>query len=142
LDKSTKYDENHHRLCKSDSSLLSTNSNSPPLHGAIADSTTPTYLDNEQNSDATILNFPPIYHHHQFPSNSFYNTYPSDPSSMIYNPTYSYMGPTSGQTSSPMHFSPYGRYPTNNYNTPFFWNRIKTTQKNFSSVFKIKKSFV
>ena len=146
LDKSTKYNNNHHhsRLCKSDSSLLSTNSNSPPIHNAIADSTTSAYLDNsigdhEQDSDTTIspnkydtMNFPSTYHQHQqFPSNSLYSSYTSDPSSMIYNPAYTYMGSTSGQipsTSSSMHFTPYGRYPpsvyqTNNYTTPFFWHR-------------------
>jgi len=136
LDKHLKYDENHHRPYKSDSSLLSTNSNSPPLqstiHGVLADSTTPTYLDNsigdhEQDSDISPMNFSTPYHH-QFASNSFYSSYASDPSSMIYNPAYTYMGTTSNQipsTSTPMHFNPYGRYPTsvyqtNNYNTPFF----------------------
>ncbi len=91
LDKSTKSTENHHRLCKSDSSLLSTNSISPPLHSTIIDSTTPTYRNHntvypEPNSD-TIFNFPPIYpHYQQFPS---------------YDPTYGY-------------------YPTNNYNPSYF----------------------
>jgi hypothetical protein len=136
LDKPLKYDENLHRPYKSDSSLLSINSNSPPIqstmHGVIADSTTPTYLDNsigdhEQDSDVSPMNFSTPYHH-QFASNSFYSSYASDPSSMIYNPAYTYMGPPSNQipaSSTPMHFNPYGRYPTpvyqtNNYNAPFF----------------------
>jgi hypothetical protein len=136
LDKPFKYDENLHRPYKSDSSLLSINSNSPPLqstmHGVLADSTTPTYLDNsmtnhEQDSDLNPMNFSTSYHP-QFSSNSFYSSYASDPSSMIYNPAYTYMGPTSNQiptTSTPMHFHPYGRYPTsiyqtNNYNPAFF----------------------
>ncbi|CAF1406298.1 unnamed protein product [Adineta steineri] len=135
-DKPLKYDENLHRPYKCDSSLLSINSNSPPLqstmHGAIADSTTPTYLDNsvgdhEQDSDINSMNFSTSYHQH-FPSNSFYSSYASDPTPMIYNPAYTYMGPTSNQipsTSTPMHFNPYGRYPTsvyqtNNYNPSFF----------------------
>jgi hypothetical protein len=119
LDKSTKYDENHPRLCKSDSSLLSPDSNSPPLHNTITDLTTPTYINNsvgehEQDSDTANFNFPPMYPH-QFP----YNPYPNDSSSMIYNP---YIGSTSR---SAMNFSSYGYYPTpvyqtNNYNTPFF----------------------
>ncbi|CAF2376576.1 unnamed protein product [Rotaria sp. Silwood2] len=123
LNKSTKYDEKQQHLCKNDSSLLSSNSYSPPSHSTVADSTTSTYINNsigdqEQNSDTTISNFPSIYHH-QFP----YNSYPNDSSSsMVYNPTYSYMGSTSG---SAMNFSSYGYYPTsvystNNYNTPFF----------------------
>jgi hypothetical protein len=132
--------EDLHRPYKTDPSLLSIHSTSPPLqstmHRAIADSTTSTYLDNsigdhEQDSDTTIspikyesMNFPPTYYH-QFPSNPLYSSYTSDPSSMIYNPAYSYMGSTSGQTSSSMHLNPYGRYPTsvyqtNNYNPPFF----------------------
>jgi hypothetical protein len=137
LDKPLKYDENVHRPYKSDSSLLSINSNSPPLQsampGVLADSTTPTYLDNsigdhDQDSDINPMNFSTSYHH-QFASNSFYSSYVSDPSSMIYNPTYTYMGTTTSNqipsTSTPMHFNPYGRYPTsvyqtNNYNTPFF----------------------
>jgi hypothetical protein len=104
------------------------------MHGVIADSTTPTYLDNtiddhEQDSDISPMNFSTPYHHHQFASNSFYSSYASDPSSMIYNPAYTYMGPSSNQiptsSSNPMHFNPYGRYPTsvyqtNNYNTQFF----------------------
>ncbi|CAF0878895.1 unnamed protein product [Rotaria sp. Silwood1] len=141
VDKSVKYDENLHRPYKSDSSLLSINSNSPPtqstMHAAAADSTTSTYLDNsvgdhEQDSDINSMNFttsyPHHHHHHQFSSNSFYSNYVSDPSSMIYNPAYTYMGTTSNpipSTSTPMHFNPYGRYPTsvyqtNNYNTSFF----------------------
>ena len=106
------------------------------MHGIIADSTTPTYLDNslpdhEQDSDINPMNFSSSYHP-QFSSNSFYSSYASDPSSMIYNPAYTYMTPTSNQlatSSNPMHFNPYGRYPTtvyqtNNYNTPFFWQKI------------------
>jgi hypothetical protein len=69
------------------------------MHGAIADSTTPTYLDNsvgdhEQDSDINPMNFSTSYHQH-FPSNSFYSSYASDPSSMIYNPAYTYMGTSS-----------------------------------------------
>jgi hypothetical protein len=102
------------------------------MHGAIADSTTPTYLDNsvgdhEQDSESNLMNFSTSYHP-QFSPNTFYSSYASDPSSMIYNPAYTYMNTTSNQipsTSTPMHFNPYGRYPTsvyqtNNYNAPFF----------------------
>ncbi|CAF1661940.1 unnamed protein product [Adineta ricciae] len=135
-EKSLKYDENLHRPYKNDSSLLSVNSSSPPLqstmHGAIADSTTPTYLDNsvgdhEQDSDMNPMNFSSSYHQH-FQANSFYSSYASDSSPMIYNPAYTYMNSAANpipSTSTPMHFNPYGRYPssvypTNNYNPAFF----------------------
>ncbi|UJR35233.1 hypothetical protein I4U23_027998 [Adineta vaga] len=73
------------------------------------------------------MNFSSSYHQH-FPSNTFYSSYASDSSSMIYNPAYTYMAPPSNSipsTSTPMHFNPYGRYPssvypTNNYNPAFF----------------------
>lgn len=136
LDKPLKYDENLHRPYKSDSSLLSTNSNSPPaqstMHNTLADSTTSTYLENsggdhEQDSEINPMHFPTSYHQ-QFASNSFYSNYASDPSAMLYNSAYTYMGTPSNSipsASTRMHFNPYGRYPTavyqaNNYNTPFF----------------------
>jgi hypothetical protein len=93
LDKPTKSDEHNHRLCKSDSSLLSTTSISPPLHSTVIDSTTSTYRNTnlgypEPNSDTIRFHFPTIYpHYQQFPS---------------YDPTYGY-------------------YPTNNYNTSYFF---------------------
>ncbi|UJR10609.1 hypothetical protein I4U23_014806 [Adineta vaga] len=109
LDKSTKYEETYPRLCKSDSSLISPNSISPPIHQTIVDSSTPTYINAEPETDPTNFNFSPMYHH-QFS----YNPYPNDSSSMIYNP---YIASTSR---SSMPFSPYGYYPTNNYSGPFF----------------------
>ena len=109
LDKSTKYDEIHHRLCKSDSSLMSSNSISPPIHQPIVDSTTSTYINPEPEIDSTNFNFSPMYHP-QFA----YNPYPNDSASLMYNP---YMASTSRST---MPFSPYGYYPTNNYSAPFF----------------------
>ena len=120
--KSSQCDENHHRFYNNDLSLLSSNSNSSPLHSTVADSTTSTHINNgiddhEQNSDRINLNFPSVYH-----SQLLYNPYANDSSSMIYNPTYPYMGSTSG---SSMNFSSYGCYTTpvystNNYNAPFF----------------------
>ncbi|CAF3681055.1 unnamed protein product [Adineta steineri] len=107
LEKSTKYEEHHSRLCKSDSSLLSPDSISPPLHHTIPDSTTPTYINHHEQD----LNFSPIYPHHQFP----YNPYTNDSSTMMYNP---YMNSTSRSTMN--NFPAYGYYPTNNYNTPYF----------------------
>ncbi|CAF5068063.1 unnamed protein product, partial [Rotaria magnacalcarata] len=119
--KLTKYDEKQ-LLYKNDSSLLSSNSYSPPLHSTTIDSTTSSYINNsigdhEQNSDAPISNFPSIYQR-QFS----YNPYQNDPSSVFYNPTYSYLGSSSGST---INFPPYGYYPTsvysnNNYNAPYF----------------------
>ena len=146
LDKSRKYDdENFHRPYKSDSSLLSINSNSPTthsiIHGAIADSTTSTYLDNsigdhEHDSEIRSTNLSTTYQH-QFSSNSFYSNYVSDSSSMIYNPAYTYMGTTSNSipsTSTPMYFNPYGRYPTSiyqthNYNGSYFLKKLKQKKK-------------
>ncbi|CAF0876608.1 unnamed protein product [Adineta ricciae] len=101
LDKSTKYDDTHHRLCKSDTSLLSSNSISPPVHQPIVDS---TYGHPEPEADPTNFNFSSAY---QQPL--AYNTYPND-SSLLYNP---YIGST-------MSFSPYGYYSSNNFSAPFF----------------------
>jgi hypothetical protein len=111
------------------------------MHETLADSTTPTYLDNsvgdhEQDSDAMISpnKFDSIHLSHtypyQFPNNALYAGYSSDPSTMMYNPAYNYIGSTSGPmpstaASTSMPFNPYGRYPSsvyysNNYNPAFF----------------------
>jgi len=78
LDKTTNSDENHHRLCKSDSSLLSTtNSVSPPL-----DSTIPTYRNhNIPYHDTTFFNFHPSYDSFYNPTYGYYQT-------NNYNPTF------------------------------------------------------
>ena len=92
---------------------------SPHLNHPIADSTTTSYFDCEQNNEVGMT-FPTVY-----PSNTFYNNYPADRSSMICHSSYGYMGSTSTSmptsSSSPLPFVPYGYYPTNNYHTSFFW---------------------
>lgn len=132
MEKARKYDEHPHRLCKSESSLLSNTSISPPLHAPMVDSTTLTHLDHDVNSETLVsphkyepMNFSSVYHP-SFSSNPLYNhnnSYTSDATSMMYNSAYSYMNPPSvpmPATSSPIHFPPYGYYPTNNYHASFF----------------------
>jgi hypothetical protein len=137
LDKTTKFDDNQHRLYKSDSSLLSTTSVSPPpMSMNLIDSTTSTYLEHEGHNEPIVspqkydpMNFSSVYHT-SFPSNAFYNNYTNDRTSMMYNPAYGYMGsstvgPMMPSASSPIPMVPYGCYstsvyPTNNYHTSFF----------------------
>lgn len=79
VNKPTRSDEPH-RLCKSDSSLLSTTSISPPLHNHL--------IHPDPIRDATPFNFPSIYpHYQQFPSyDPSYGYYPAS----IYAPPNNY----------------------------------------------------
>lgn len=153
-EKPSKYNETlpAHRTPKcessSSSSLNGINSDSPTFPSThretIVDSTTPPYLDNsvgdhEQDSDVIIspnkfetMPMPPTaYPSYQFPPNSFYNGYSTDPSAaMLYNSSYNnYFPPTSASlptnSSTSMPFGSYGRYPSpmyypQNYNQSFF----------------------
>jgi len=74
LDKKPQSNEDAQRLCKSESSLHSPSSSSPPLHSTMIDPTTPTYRNPnipypEPTHDMPVFNFPPIYSaYQQFPS--------------------------------------------------------------------------
>jgi hypothetical protein len=128
LNKLAKPDEQTPRPYRSDSSLLTVECHhSPPFHShahtAIADSTTPTYLnhsvEDHEHQDSDALISPPRFDPYQFPSHSLYSSYPSDPSTMMYNPAYSYMGSTTHEAMPT--FNPYGRYPSAvYYNNPSF----------------------
>ena len=132
-EKLIKYDENLHRTLKSDSSLSTVNSNSPPSYQSLShepavDSTTPTYLDNsvgdhEQDSEVNpspqkfdSSNSYPYY----YPPAAIYGSYSNDPQSIMYNTSYNYIASTSGinSPSTSMSFNSYGSYPTPAYYPP------------------------